>query len=91
MDKRNKEMNRKMVKYHDVTDKVEIRTEKVRRENRENDGKEDGGAPRYSTVSTADENLGMFMVPALGMLECWVPGFGPFLSVSKYFSISAVP
>jgi hypothetical protein len=42
-------------------------------------------------VSTADENLGMFMVPALGMLECWVPGFGPFLSVSKYFSISAVP
>jgi hypothetical protein len=74
MDRRNKEMNRKMVKYHDVTDKEEIRKEEARREYRENDEKEDGGAPRYSTASTADENLGMFMVPALGMLECWVSG-----------------
>jgi hypothetical protein len=49
-------------------------------------GKKMERAPRYSTVSTADENLEMFMVPALGMLECWVPGFGPFLSVLKYFS-----
>jgi hypothetical protein len=51
MDKTNKEMNRKMVKSHDVTDKEEIRTEEVRRENRENDGKEGRDAARYSTGS----------------------------------------
>jgi hypothetical protein len=73
------EMNRKMVKYHDVTDKEEIRTEEARREYRENDGKEGRGAPRYSTVSTVDENLGMFMDgPCPGHVGMLGPGVWPF-------------